>query len=504
MLEHVVSAFSMALRFEPMAVLFIGALYGTLIGALPGLGTVVALTMCLPFTLHMDHLPAISLLLAVYCGSVFGGSISAVLINTPGTPQSAATSIEGYPMAKKGEAGKALGWVTIASVAGGLASCVVLIVATPQMAALSIRYGGPLEICALICLGLACIATLSQGNQIKGLMMGMLGLLLATVGNEPVSGMMRFTFGMKVMESGIDMLPLVVGVFPLAEVYYRIYEEYSKTKMIPIDCRKIIFPSLAEWKGRLAGLLRSSGIGILIGILPGTGPTAATFISYASAKSSSPRRANFGKGEPDGLIAAEASNNAVTGGALVPTLALGIPGDATLALLLATFAIHNLTPGVRLMVDFPDIVYASFIALVFANLMLIPAAIVTVRLFGTLLRIPGPIFIGFILILSLLGAFISRNLYFDLGVAIVMGLVGFTMRLWNFPAAALLIGFVLGPQFEYRLGQVFLFKGELSWSTYLVANPVGTFLFLITFFILLSPLYTALRRKGGGAKSIPL
>ncbi|MFQ9367385.1 MAG: tripartite tricarboxylate transporter permease, partial [Bilophila wadsworthia] len=268
---------------------------------------------------------------------------------------------------------------------------------------------------------------------------------------------------------------------------------------VPIDCRTIVFPLLSEWKGRFVGLLRSSGIGILIGILPGTGPTAATFISYASAKRSSKNGANFGKGEPDGLIAAESANNAVTGGALVPTLALGIPGDATLALLLATFAIHNLTPGVRLMVDFPDVVYASFITLVIANLMLIPSAILTVRLFGTLMRIPSPLFIGFILLLSLLGAFISRNLSFDLSVAIVMGLVGFAMRLWDFPAAAMLIGFVLGPQFEYRLGQVFLFKGELSWLEYFSQNPVGTGLLVITAFILLSPIYSALRRKGGDA-----
>ena len=295
------------------------------------------------------------------------------------------------------------------------------------------------------------------------------------------------------------MLPLVVGVFPLAEVFYRIYEERSSVKAVPIDCRTIVFPLLSEWKGRFVGLLRSSGIGILIGILPGTGPTAATFISYASAKRSSKNGANFGKGEPNGLIAAESANNAVTGGALVPTLALGIPGDATLALLLATFAIHNLTPGVRLMVDFPDVVYASFITLVIANLMLIPSAILTVRLFGTLMRIPSPLFIGFILLLSLLGAFISRNLSFDLSVAIVMGLVGFAMRLWDFPAAAMLIGFVLGPQFEYRLGQVFLFKGELSWLEYFSQNPVGTGLLVITAFILLSPIYSALRRKGGDA-----
>lgn len=499
MVDSILAAFQMSINAETLLIVFIGAFYGTIIGALPGLGTVVALTMCLPFTLHMENVPAIALLLAVYCGSVFGGSISAVLINTPGTPQSAATGMDGYPMAKRGQAGQALGWVTVASVTGGLASCVVLIVATPQMAALSIRYGGPLEICALICLGLACIATLSQGNQIKGLMMGVFGLLLATVGNEPVSGMMRFTFGNRGMETGIDMLPLVVGVFPLAEVFYRIYEERSSVKAVPIDCRTIVFPLLSEWKGRFVGLLRSSGIGILIGILPGTGPTAATFISYASAKRSSKNGANFGKSEPDGLIAAESANNAVTGGALVPTLALGIPGDATLALLLATFAIHNLTPGVRLMVDFPDVVYASFITLVIANLMLIPSAILTVRLFGTLMRIPSPLFIGFILLLSLLGAFISRNLSFDLSVAIVMGLVGFAMRLWDFPAAAMLIGFVLGPQFEYRLGQVFLFKGELSWLEYFSQHPVGTGLLVITAFILLSPIYSALRRKGGDA-----
>ena len=215
MVDSILAAFQMSINAETLLIVFIGAFYGTIIGALPGLGTVVALTMCLPFTLHMENVPAIALLLAVYCGSVFGGSISAVLINTPGTPQSAATGMDGYPMAKRGQAGQALGWVTVASVTGGLASCVVLIVATPQMAALSIRYGGPLEICALICLGLACIATLSQGNQLKGLMMGVFGLLLATVGNEPVSGMMRFTFGNRGMETGIDMLPLVVGVYYL-------------------------------------------------------------------------------------------------------------------------------------------------------------------------------------------------------------------------------------------------------------------------------------------------
>ena len=498
MVDSILAAFQMSINAETLLIVFIGAFYGTIIGALPGLGTVVALTMCLPFTLHMENVPAIALLLAVYCGSVFGGSISAVLINTPGTPQSAATGMDGYPMAKRGQAGQALGWVTVASVTGGLASCVVLIVATPQMAALSIRYGGPLEICALICLGLACIATLSQGNQLKGLMMGVFGLLLATVGNEPVSGMMRFTFGNRGMETGIDMLPLVVGVFPLAEVFYRIYEERSSVKAVPIDCRTIVFPLLSEWKGRFVGLLRSSGIGILIGILPGTGPTAATFISYASAKRSSKNGANFGKGEPDGLIAAESANNAVTGGALVPTLALGIPGEPVMALMLATLTLHGITPGVRLMADNPDIVYSTFLSLILANLLIIPTAIITVRGFGKLIKFPTAILLSIIVICSLLGVYLPRSNMFDVWMALLIGVIAFLMRFADFPVAPFLIGYVLSAQLEYRLGQAVIYKGDMPLTEYLFSAPVALVLFAVSACLLLAPMLRPLwasRRK---------
>ena len=384
----------LALMPENLLALGIGVIFGTMIGALPGLGTAVAITIAIPFTLKMGNTPAIALLLGIYASSIYGGSITAVLLNTPGTPQSACTGLEGYPMARAGKASQALGWVTMSSVIGGLISCVALIVATPQLAAISVKYGGPLEICALICMGLACITSLSEGNQIKGMLMGVAGLFIATIGIDPVSGTMRFTFGSQNLIAGIDLMPVVVGVFPLAELFYRVYEVHAHVEPQPIDCRKISFPRLKEWKGKWQILIRSSLIGIGLGALPGTGATAATFVSYSTAKRISPNGDNFGKGEPDGLIAAESSNNAVSGGALVPTLALGIPGEPVMALMLATLTIHGITPGVRLMADTPDIVYAMFLLLIFANLLLIPAAMLTVLGFGKLIRFPTAILLG--------------------------------------------------------------------------------------------------------------
>ena len=242
--------------------LCIGAMFGTVVGALPGLGTAVAITICIPFTLQMGNASAIALLLGVYATSIYGGSISAVLLNTPGTPQSACTGFEGYAMAKAGKAEKALGWVTVSSVLGGLFSCVALVIAAPQLADLSVKYGGPLEICGLICLGLACITSLSEDNQIKGLLMGVAGLFLATIGVDPLSGEMRFTFGSPQLVSGIDLMPIVVGVFPLAELFYRAYEVHANVEPTAIDCKRISFPTWQEWKGRGLILLRSSLIGV--------------------------------------------------------------------------------------------------------------------------------------------------------------------------------------------------------------------------------------------------
>lgn len=466
--------------------LCIGAMFGTVVGALPGLGTAVAITICIPFTLQMGNASAIALLLGVYATSIYGGSISAVLLNTPGTPQSACTGFEGYAMAKAGKAEKALGWITMSSVLGGLFSCVALVIAAPQLADLSVKYGGPLEICGLICLGLACITSLSEDNQIKGLLMGVAGLFLATIGVDPLSGEMRFTFGSPQLVSGIDLMPIVVGVFPLAELFYRAYEVHANVEPTAIDCKRISFPTWQEWKGRGFILLRSSLIGVGLGILPGTGATAATFVSYSSAKRLSKNGENFGKGEPDGLVAAESSNNAVAGGAMVPTLALGIPGEPVMALMLATLTLHGITPGVRLMADNPDIVYSTFLSLILANLLIIPTAIITVRGFGKLIKFPTAILLSIIVICSLLGVYLPRSNMFDVWMALLIGVIAFLMRFADFPVAPFLIGYVLSAQLEYRLGQAVIYKGDMPLTEYLFSAPVALVLFAVSACLLLA------------------
>ena len=478
--------------------LCIGAMFGTVVGALPGLGTAVAITICIPFTLQMGNASAIALLLGVYATSIYGGSISAVLLNTPGTPQSACTGFEGYAMAKAGKAEKALGWVTISSVLGGLFSCVALVIAAPQLADLSVKYGGPLEICGLICLGLACITSLSEDNQIKGLLMGVAGLFLATIGVDPLSGEMRFTFGSPQLVSGIDLMPIVVGVFPLAELFYRAYEVHANVEPTAIDCKRISFPTWQEWKGRGLILLRSSLIGVGLGILPGTGATAATFVSYSSAKRLSKNGENFGKGEPDGLVAAESSNNAVAGGAMVPTLALGIPGDPVTAIMLATLTIHGVTPGVRLMTENSEMVYATFAVLMLSNLLMYPSCIITTRMFSFLLRIPEQLLMGFIAVLCILGSYGSRGNLFDVFVTVFMGIAAYFMRRMEFPLPPLVIGLVLGQQFEMSIGQMMLFKGDDSWLAFVSASPIAMALLGMAFLLLVVPQvqnYRALRAK---------
>lgn len=482
--------------FAPMAFLmnFVGVLVGMVIGALPGLGSVIAISVCLPFTFGMPPLQAMALLLGVYCGSTCGGSIAAVLINTPGTPQSACTALDGYPLAKAGKGGVAIGWALAASIFGGLFSCLILIFAAPLLATFALRFG-PLEIFGLILMGFTCIASVSGKNLAKGIASSMIGLLLACVGPSPFTGDMRFTFDIFALHAGLDVVPVIIGVFALSEIIDRSEKMLHEPPMDIIRSNIVHMPRLSQWKGRIKLLLKSSFIGTFIGILPGTGSTTAAFISYGEASRTSPRKNNFGKGEPDSIIAAESANNAVTGGALVPALSLGIPGDPVTAIMLATFVLHGITPGIRLMTDHAEIVYGIFIALIAANILMWPACAITTRLFHYFLKLPEPLLMSVVAILCMLGSYGTRGNLNDMAVTAAIGIGAYLLRCGSFPMPPLLIAFVLGPQFEMSINQMALYKGDSSWLAYIADSPVAIFLFIVTAILLCLPALRKLRTK---------
>ncbi len=489
-MDALLAALLPILTFGTLAALVLGTGLGIVIGALPGLGSVVGLSICLPFTFGMGTVPALTLLLAVYCGSVFGGSISAILINSPGTPQAAATTLDGYPMAQRGEAGLALGYATVSSVIGGLISCAALIVAAPQLARFATRFGS-VEIFALIVLALTCISAVSRGNMAKGLLMGVLGLFLALVGTDPVTGAARFTFGTQFLSGGFDLIAVVIGLFALSEAFFRVATGGARSA--EVSGTRMRLPRWRDWKGRGGTLARSSVIGCLVGALPGTGAATASFISYAVAKQSSPRGDRFGTGEPDGIIAAESSNNAVTGSAMIPTLALGIPGDVVTAILLSALVVHGITPGVRLMSEHLDVVNAIFGVLILINLVMLALAFPLIRVFGKLLAIPQHLVTAGIVVFGLLGALTVRGNPLDAGVAVAFGLIGLVLRVTGFPLAPLVIGLVLGPQFEQNLRRGLLLN-DGNFLAFFTDGPIAIILFACVGLAVLLPL---LKPSGG-------
>ena len=480
-----------AQTFAPFCLLavFFGVFFGVIVGALPGLGPVVGITIALPFTYSMPPAQAVALLLGIYCGAIYGGSISAVLINTPGTPSSAATVFDGFPMASRGQAGLALGWCTTASAFGGLFSCVVLIICGPTLARFALHFG-PVETFALVTLALTCIATVSRGSTLAGLVSGLIGLFMAVVGSDPISGNIRFSFGFFELSGGIGFIPVVVGIFALSEVFSRA-AEYTGQSTATLEYRGMEFPPLSEWKKRLDPLLRASVIGTAVGILPGTGAATACFISYAEVKRSSPRSANMGHGEPDGIIASEASNNAVTGGALVPTLALGLPGDAVTAVMLGTLTLHGITPGVRLMIDNPVTVYSAFMSLGLSNILMVFVGIFVAKIFSRLLRVPEPLLMCGVVVMCLLGSYGVNNSIFDVTVTTLMGVFGFILRRFQIPLAPLVIGIVLGPMLELNLRQGLILTNG-SFTAFFIGHPIAVVLFVITALVLIIPLLRSL------------
>lgn len=476
-MENFLAAAQVVLSPASLTAILLGTIFGIVVGALPGLGSVLAITIILPFTFQMDQIPAITLVLAIYCSSVYGGSLSAILINTPGTPQSAATVFDGYPMTKQGRAGEAIGWATMGSVIGGLFSAIVLLIAAPQLASMALRFG-PIETFALICMALTCIAGVSRGSMVKGLLAGCIGLLLATVGSDAMTGAVRFDFDIFELSAGLSLVPVLVGLFALSEVFWRVAEQSDgATNMVASGAFHIA--PFKEWWARRKTILKSAIIGTFVGILPGTGAATASFISYAEGKRAGRFKEKFGTGEPEGVLASEVANNAVTGGALVPTLALGIPGDPVTAVLMSTLIIQGIQPGVRLFADNPLIMSASFVALILCNLAFLAVAMVGSRLITRILRMPEPVLLSMVMVLSIVGAYGVNGKFFDLIVAFAAGVVGFFLKFCDVPVAPIVIGLVLGPIFEESLRQGLILTDGNFLAFFSLSSPIALVLFAI-------------------------
>ncbi len=483
-MENIAAAIAQFSSVEVLIALVIGCLWGTLAGALPGMGTVAALIVALPFAFSMTTEGSMALFLGIYVTSVYGGSISAILINTPGTPQSAATVLDGYPMAQAGKADLAIGWATLSSLIGGVFSLIVLIIAAPALARVSVAFG-PAAIFAIILFALTCIAWVSSGSIVKGLMAGMIGLWLTTIGPDDLTGYTRFDFGLDALAGGLSLIPVLIGLFALSEVFYRAAYFFAAK---PPDVTNVGFklPGFTEIRIRVWQFLQSSVIGTFIGILPGTGATAATFVSYSELRRTSPRKDNFGKGEPDGLIASEASNNAVTGGALIPTLALGIPGDGGTVVLLGVLTIQGVVPGFDLINNNPQLLTGSFLIILIANLVMFGLGAAGARLFARILSVPEPLLMGMILMFSLVGAFVVRGNPVDIVIAVIAGICGLILRFAKFPVAPIVIGMALGTTFEgkFRQGMISAQGDFLAF----ISDPIALVILAVTAVIVVAPI----------------
>ena len=469
--------------------LFFGVIAGYVIGALPGFTATMGVALFIPFSYRMDVNVAFAFLIALYCSAVFAGSIPAIMIRTPGTPAAICTILDGYPMAKKGQAGKALGLACLASVFGGLVSTVFLIFMAGPIARGALRFG-PHEYFALTLLGLSLVVGMSSDNIIKGFIAACIGLLVTIPGMDALAGFPRFTFRRMELLSGIQELPVIIGIFALSEVFFG----FQDSDREPAGKQKItgLLSGLEDIKDNWKLLIRTSLWGTFLGALPGVGATTAAIIGYDEAKRSSKHKEQMGTGQPEGIIGPECANNAVTGGALIPMLALGIPGDPVTAVLLGGLMVHGLRPGPELFRNSPQVVYGMYISIVVSYLIILALSLFSIKFIARLLNVKSSIMSAFVLVLSVIGAYALQNSYFDVFVMIVFGLVGFFMRKHGFELGPFTLAFVLGRLIESKLGlAILLSRGNLlSFFT----RPISCVLLISTFLFIIISIWR-IRRK---------
>lgn len=443
---------NLASAFDPaiLCVLFVGVISGILIGSLPGLTATMGVTLLMPFTLGMGLSPqgSMAMLIGIYVGAIYGGSITAILIATPGTPASAATLLDGYPMSQRGEAGKAIILATLASFVGGMIGTLLLVFLSPQLSKFGLQFSSP-EYFALAAFGLSMIVSISGGDVIKGVIAGLFGLLLATVGLDPMNGTPRFCFGQVELYEGIGFIPVLIGLYAFAQVFDDLAQKAKTTASVAK--LNMAFPKMKEVAREWVVYVRAALLGTTIGALPGAGCDIAAFVGYNEAKRFSKHPESFGKGNPEGIISPEAAKSGATAGAMIPMMTLGVPGDAVTAVMLNGLIVQGLQPGPLLFRDHLDVVYPIFAFIFLAYVTTCVVGLVSTRWIARIVLIDKSVLLPIICALSVIGAYAIRFSAFDIYVAVGMGAVGFFMRRYGFPASPIVLALILGPMAESNL-----------------------------------------------------
>ncbi len=474
--------------WQPLLVIVIGVTLGIIVGAMPGLSPSMGVALLVPFTYNMSPTLALVLLVSIYIAACYGGSITAITINAPGTAAAMVTSFDGYPLTRQGKPGMALGVSVVASAVAGVISALILIFFSVPLAAVAVKFH-PAEYFALALFGLATVASLAGREWLKAFLAACLGLALNTVGTDPISGADRFTFGFVELSDGFNLIPALIGLFALSEVFTAI----EKRDFLPqkLDSLGQAWPRIRDyWQLKWTMLLSSLG-GTVVGIFPGAGATIASFLCYDFAKRTSKHPEEFGKGSLQGVAASESANSASVGGALVPLLTMGIPGSATTAVLIGAMMIHKLTPGPQLFYDKPHIIYGLFAAILLANIVMLVIGLLGSRLWVQVTAVPKQPLYVLITLMCVLGCYSVRNSMFDVFCGLLFGLLGWVMKRYKFPVAPVILGLVLGSIAETNFRRAIMMDGEWVFLT----RPLSAILLAVAALSFLIPMVANMRSK---------
>ncbi len=478
-----------------LLLIFLTTVIGVVIGVLPGLGATTGAALLLPFTLTMSPVHAITVLATIYVSATFAGSITAILINTPGTSAAAATTFDGFPLAQRGEAGRALGIAVVSSTVGGIFSVLVLCIAAPLLARVAYEFRPP-EYFALTLFGLSMLASISSGGAVRNLMGGVFGVWLATIGAERATGIERFMFGNYELYEGLSFVPIFIGLFAMSELL--VQSRFVNQAIDAIKLQAVKLPSKEDYKRIWKTVTRSCGIGTFIGILPAEGATIASMIGYSEARRWSKNKEQFGKGAIEGIAGAEAANNAATGGAMVPTMVLGIPGSGTTAVILVGLMVHGLRPGPYLFTEQVDKVYQIFGAMLLANIVFLIMGLYAAKLFARISLVPRQMLWPIVFALSVVGAYALSASLLDVWLVLIFGVIGFFARRHGFAVAPIAVGLILGEMVETNLqNSLKMFEGQ--WWL-ILTQPLAALFIVLAIVGLCGPtLYRWFTKRPSGA-----